>query len=128
MTKPTTTARVQFALMLLLAAVATAAFWIGLGFGQAWPVGLATAAFAVFVHLGRNRSGTVEAMAGIADERAQQLYTRATSFSGTVLTGVIVGWWLVTAAQGDPNETLSVLAAVGGVSFIAATAALARRS
>jgi hypothetical protein len=45
-----------------------------------------------------------------------------------VMSFLLPGWWLVTVAQGDPNTTLSVLAAVFGVTFIGAVAVLARRS
>jgi hypothetical protein len=36
-------------------------------------------------------------------------------------------WWLVTIAQGDPNEVLSIACAIFGVSFIFAVVVLARR-
>jgi hypothetical protein len=38
------------------------------------------------------------------------------------------GWFLVTVAQGDPHETLSILSAVFAVCSIGAIAVLARRS
>ena len=40
---------------------------------------------------------------------------------------LLPAWWLVTVAQGDPNETLSLLCAIFGVSFILAIVVLARR-
>ena len=38
----------------------------------------------------------------------------------------IPAWWLVTVAQGDPNETLSLVAAIYGLSFVGAAIALPR--
>jgi hypothetical protein len=37
-------------------------------------------------------------------------------------------WWLVTVAQGNPNDTLALLCAIFGVTFILSIAVLARRS
>jgi hypothetical protein len=41
---------------------------------------------------------------------------------------VLPGWWLVTVAQGEPNNVLSGLCAIFGVTFVVAVAVLARRS
>ena len=41
---------------------------------------------------------------------------------------LLPGWWLVTVAQGDPNQTLAALSAIFGVSFIMVVVFLARRS
>jgi len=40
---------------------------------------------------------------------------------------VLVGWWLVSVAAGEPNETIGVLCAVFGVTYLAASALAARR-
>jgi hypothetical protein len=82
----------------------------------------------VVVLAGRGRSGTLDVMSGIGDERARLLYTRACAFAGTVMSFVLPGWWLVTVATGDPNETLSLCAAIFAVSFVGAAVVLARRS
>jgi hypothetical protein len=66
-------------------------------------------------------------MSGIGDERAKLLYTRAVAFAGTVMSFVLPIWWLVTIAQGDPNEVLSICCAIMGLSFLFAVAVLARR-
>ena len=67
-------------------------------------------------------------MSGTGDERIRSLYTRAVAFAGAVMSFVLPGWWLVTVAQGDPDETLALLSALFGASFIVAVAFLARRS
>jgi hypothetical protein len=58
----------------------------------------------------------------------RSLYTNAVAIAGTVMSFVLPGWWLVTVAQGDPDPQLSVLCAVFGFTFVAATIVLARRS
>jgi len=40
---------------------------------------------------------------------------------------VLPGWWLVTVAIGEPNETLGILCAIFGVLWVAAVVVLARR-
>jgi hypothetical protein len=41
---------------------------------------------------------------------------------------VLVGWWLVTVASGDPDETLSALCAIFAVAWMGAAIVLPRRS
>jgi hypothetical protein len=84
-------------------------------------------AFTAIVHFGRRRSNTLEVMSGTGDERVRSLYTQAVAIAGTVMSFLLPAWWLVTVAQGDPNETLSLLCAIFGVSFILAIVVLARR-
>ena len=84
-------------------------------------------AFLLLVYFGRRRSDTLDVMSGIGDERAKLLYTRAVAFSGTVMSFVLPIWWLVTVAQGDPNEVLTWCCAIFGATFILAVAVLARR-
>jgi hypothetical protein len=83
--------------------------------------------FLLLVYFGRRRSDTLDVMSGIGDERGKLLYTRAVAFAGTVMSFVLPIWWLVTIAQGDPNEVLSIACAIFGVSFIFAVVVLARR-
>ena len=85
-------------------------------------------AFLLLVYLGRRRSDTLDVMSGIGDERAKLLYTRAVAFSGTVMSFVLPIWWLVTVAQGDPNEVLTWCCAIFGATFVLAVVVLARRS
>jgi hypothetical protein len=85
-------------------------------------------AFLLLVLLGRRHSDTLDVMSGIGDERGKLVYTRAVAFAGTVMSFVLPIWWLVTIAQGDPDDTLSLMCAIFGVSFILAVVVLARRS
>ena len=119
--------RVQFAGMLLIAAATFAAFWIGLGFSEAWPAGLTVLAFALLVQLGRGRSATIEVLGGLGDERTSALYARASTITCGVLSFVIPGWWLGTVIGGEPNETQSQLGAIFAVTFLGAAALTARR-
>ncbi len=119
---------VQVAGMLAITAATTAVFWIAQGFDAALPVALLLLAFTAVVHFGRRRSNTLEVMSGTGDERVRSLYTQAVAVAGTVMSFVLPGWWLVTVAQGEPNDVLSALCAIFGVTFIVAIAVLARRS
>lgn len=119
---------VQVAGMLAITAATTTVFWIADGFDAAFPVALVLLAFTAVVHFGRRRSNTLEVMSGTGDERIRSLYTQAVAIAGTVMSFVLPGWWLVTVAQGEPNNVLSALCAIFGVTFIAAVALLARRS
>jgi hypothetical protein len=119
---------VQVLGMVAIGAAAVAVFWIAEGFDGAWPVALIMAAVILVVHFGRDRSNTLEVMSGTGDERVRSLYTRAVAFAGAVMAWVLPGWFLVTVAQGEPNQTLSLLSAVFAVCFIGAVAVLARRS
>jgi hypothetical protein len=67
-------------------------------------------------------------MSGIGDERGKLLYTRAVAFTGTVMSFVLPIWWLVTIAQGEPNDVLAFCCAIFGATFILAVVVLARRS
>ena len=119
---------VQVAGMLAITAATTAVFWIAQGFDAAFPVGLVLLAFTAVVHLGRRRSNTLEVMSGTGDERVRSLYTQAVAIAGTVMSFLLPGWWLVTVAQGEANDTLAVLCAIFGATFVVAIAVLARRS
>ena len=118
---------VQVAGMLAITAATTAVFWIAEGFEAAFPVALVLLAFTAVVHFGRRRSNTLEVISGTGDERVRSLYTQAVAIAGTVMSFLLPAWWLVTVAQGDPNETLSLLCAIFGVSFILAIVVVARR-
>jgi hypothetical protein len=100
--------------------------------GGDWAGGLIGSAILVaylaVIAIGRRRSDTLSVMSGLGDERSRHLYMRACAFAGTVMAFVIPGWWLVTVAEGKPNPTLNVLGSIFGVSFIAASIVLARRS
>lgn len=118
---------VQVIGMLAITAATTAVFWAANGFEEAWPVAAVLLAFTAVVHFGRRRSNTLEVMSGTGDERVRSLYMRAVALAGTVMSFLLPAWWLVTVAQGDPNETLSLLCGIFGLSFILSVALLARR-
>jgi hypothetical protein len=66
-------------------------------------------------------------MSGTGDERVRSLYLRAVAFTGMVMAFLLPAWWLVTVAQGDPNEVLNWLCAIYGATFVLAIVVLARR-
>jgi hypothetical protein len=118
----------QLSAGLVLVAAVFAAFAVG---GDP-AFGLVSAAlvlaFLLVVYFGRRRSDTLDVMSGVGDERGKLLYTRAVAFSGTVMSFVLPIWWLVTVAQGDPNEVLSICCAIFGATFVLAVVVLARRN
>jgi hypothetical protein len=117
----------QLGIGLLTVAATFAAFAVGSGLADAAVSAGLVLALLVVVAAGRHRSGTLDVMSGIGDERSRSLYLRSTAFTGTVMSFVLPGWWLATVAQGDPNETLTVLCAIMGVTFLVSVAAFARR-
>ena len=117
----------QLTLGLVLAAGVFAAFAAGGDAAFGLVTGALVLAFLLLVYFGRRRSDTLDVMSGIGDERAKLLYTRAVAFTGTVMSFVLPIWWLVTVAQGEPNDTLTVCCALFGFSFIAGSVILARR-
>jgi hypothetical protein len=121
------TARAQIVAMVMLSLAVFAAFWIGVGFADAWPALLILLAFTAFVAVFRSRSTTVEVMGGIGDERTTALYTRAGAWTAGAMTLVLPAWWLVTVALGDPDQTLSLVCAIFGATWIATSLIAARR-
>ena len=119
---------VQVAGMLAITAACVTVFWIAEGPEAALPFGAVLLAFTAIVHFGRRRFNTLEVMSGTGDERVRSLYTNAVAIAGTVMSFVLPGWWLVTVAQGEANDTLAVLCAIFGATFVLAVAVLARRS
>jgi hypothetical protein len=118
----------QLTLGLILVAAVFVAFALGGNAGEGAISAAIVLAFLLLVLLGRRHSDTLDVMSGIGDERGKLLYTRAVAFAGTVMSFVLPGWWLVTIAQGDPDETLSLMCAIFGASFVLAVVVLARRS
>jgi hypothetical protein len=117
----------QLTLGLILVAAVFVAFAIGGDPGHGAVSAAIVLAFLLVVLFGRRRSDTLDVMSGIGDERAKLLYTRAVAFAGTVMSFVLPIWWLVTIAQGDPNEVLTICCAIFGATFILAVVVLARR-
>ena len=118
----------QLMLGLVLVAAVFVAFAVGGDAGEGAVSAAIVLAFLLLVLLGRRHSDTLDVMSGIGDERGKLLYTRAVAFAGTVMSFVLPIWWHVTIAQGNPDDTLSLMCAIFGVSFILAVVVLARRS
>jgi len=119
--------RMQLLFLSGLAVVTGVAIGIDAGVIQGVVSGALAFALAALLYLGRDRFDLINVMSGSGDERTRTLYTRATAFAGSVLIGVITCWWLAASIEGEVNETLTVLVAIGSVSFVAAAAYLARR-
>jgi hypothetical protein len=118
---------VQLIGMFMIAAAAVAAFWVAEGVVSAAVTALVMAGFIAIVHFGRKRFDTIEVMGGVGDERIRTLYTRAIALTGTVMSLVLPGWWLVTVAQGESNDTLNLLCAIFGAAFVLSVVLVARR-
>jgi hypothetical protein len=126
-TRTTREARTQLVGMLLIAAAGTAAYWIGQGASGGLQAGALLFGFALLVHLGRRRGGTLETMSGVGDERTRVLAQRATAFTGYAMALVLAGWGLVAAAIGSFNATVGILSLVFAVTWISASAVYSRR-
>jgi hypothetical protein len=118
---------VRLGALVALALGTGAAFGIAEGFAAGLLAGAWMLVFVGILHLGGGRFDALDVMGGGGDERTRALSARAIAFTGAVLAYVIVGWWLVTLIQGDVDETLTVLAAVGGISFVASALLFSRR-
>jgi hypothetical protein len=118
----------QLMVGLVLVAAVFVAFAVGGDAGQGAVSAAIVLAFLLLVLLGRRHSDTLDVMSGIGDERGKLLYTRAVAFAGTVMSFVLPIWWLVTIAQGEPNDVLALCCAIFGASFILGVVILARRS
>ncbi len=120
--------RAALTLELLLAAAVFAAFVIGGQVGQGlFSLGLLLGLIAV-LWFGRTRSETVELMSGIGDERTRDLYQRSLSMTANVLVFVLIGWWLVSVAVGEQNETVAQVCAIAGVTWLGSILWLRRHS
>ena len=117
----------QLVMGLVLVAAVFVAFAVGGDAGDGAVSAAIVLAFLLVVLFGRRRSDTLDVMSGIGDERGRLLYTRAVAFSGTVMSFVLPGWWLVSIARGEPNDAVALLCAIFGVTFVGAVVVLARR-
>jgi hypothetical protein len=118
--------RGQMVLALAIAGVTITAFWIG--GSVAWAIPTAVVMLGVLAAMAfRDRSQTAEMVYGVGDERTRQLHARVCALAGLVMLAVIVIWYLVTVAQGNPNETLGLLAVIFNASLIGAAVVVARR-
>ena len=90
-------------------------------------IGGAMVALVAVLRLGRRRIDAVRVVGGAGDERNQLLSTQATAVTSGVLVMVMTGWFLVSAALGEPNETLMILLPLYLVVQVVSSAYLARR-
>jgi hypothetical protein len=111
----------------LIALATGVAFAVGDSLASGLVGGAIVLAFVLVVAGGRRHSATLEVMSGIGDERTRHLYTVAVAWTGTVMSVLLPAWWLVTLALGDSNETLNLVCAIFGVTFIACVVVISRR-
>ncbi|MGH2980606.1 MAG: hypothetical protein ACRDKV_01000 [Solirubrobacterales bacterium] len=117
----------QLGVLLAVTAAIVAAIWVGAGVEWAIPSAMVMLGFIALLVFGVGRSDTAEVIYGVGDERVRQLHLRACAAAGVAMLAVIVLWYLVTVAMGDPNETLGVLATLFNGSLITAAVTLSRR-
>jgi hypothetical protein len=113
--------------LLAITAAIVAAFWIGVGIEWAIPSAIIMLGFIAALIFGVGRSDAAEVMYGVGDERVRELHQRACASAAVVMLAVIVGWYLVTIAAGDPNNTLGTLAVLFNGTLITAAATQSRR-
>ena len=116
------------AFSLFLGVLMLAAFWIGGSLVDGLTaLGVMAALGAVFF-FGR-RSETLQGLGGPGrDERWERIDVHATALTGLILITVIIGAFLVDVARGGDGSPYGLLAAVGGVAYIASVAILRARS
>ena len=123
----THTRTLQLAWAAVLALVVPAIFWIAEGPISALIVAAWGWATILVFHLGRRRSEVIKIIGNTGDERVRTLHLRALAFAGFVLWAVLTVWWLVSASGGEGNETVGILAATFGISYVAAALFQSRR-
>ena len=105
-----------------LGLVALVSYWLGgrplKGLG-----GLLVMAAVGALFLFGSRSETLQGLGGPGrDERWAMIDTTATAFAGLVAFVAIAAMFLVEVAQGEDGKPYTVLAAVAGISYLAAVA------
>jgi uncharacterized membrane protein len=105
-----------------------AAFWFGIAPQVGLIAGGSMLLMTAAVHFGRRRNDALGVISGAGDERVRDLSTRATAAAGGLLAIVVLAWWLVTVARGEPNTTLSILWSIFALASLAATLYYSRRS
>ena len=89
------------------------------GWGSGLVVMFLLLAFIATVYFGRSRSETLAILSSTGDERTRSLYQRALSITANVMVYILVGWWLISTAAGDVNETVNLITAIFGLVFLA---------
>jgi hypothetical protein len=117
----------QLAALLAIAVAVIGVFWAVEGLEGALPVAAIMLALVAILHFGRGRSDTLRVMSGVGDERVRSLYRQAVAVTGSVMSFVLPGWWLVTILRGEPSETLTALCSIFGATFLISVVVLARR-
>ena len=112
--------------ILIVDVIVIAAFWIGEALNPPRRPRRSCSPRRVLV-FGRGRSQTAEVISGVGDERTRDLYQRSASVTCGVMSVVIVGWFLGTVIDGDPNQTLSLLGFIFGVTLLVSAAFFGRR-
>lgn len=110
----------------LVAAVFTG-YTIGEGVEEAIVPSLLVGGVLLLFLLGRRHSDSLDTMSGIGDERTRDNNTRAAAFAGNLLAWVVPIWFLVTVAEGEPNQTLALVGTIFAVSWVAAAIFYSRR-
>lgn len=115
-------------LCLILGVAYLVAFWLGGNLG-AGIGGLAVMVAYGALLLAGGRSETIRTLRGQPiDERWQMFDLRASAFAGTIVITVLIGGFLYEMARGQDGNPYSLLAAVAGISYIAALLWLRWRS
>ncbi len=108
------------AFQVLFALVCIGAGWYGgdlaLGFACA---GVLLASAAAFYAAGRRGKDIGGILTGVGDERVKSIYRDATFRTGEMLMYILAIWGVVSAAQGETNETLVAILMIFGALWIA---------
>jgi hypothetical protein len=116
------------AFALALGALMFAAFAIGGDVTQG-AISFAIMAGAGALFLFGRRGETLRGIGGPErDERWEAIDLRAVAYTGMVLIACILGAWLYEVARGEDGDPFTLLAAIGGLSYVLSVALLRRRS
>lgn len=116
------------AFSLFLGALILVAFWVGGSLADGLKGFAVMAGVAVIVVIG-SRSDTLRGLSGPGrDERWAFIDTKATAFTGLVLIATLLGLWLYEIADGRDGDPYGRLAALSGVTYLAAIAWLRWRT
>jgi Na+/melibiose symporter-like transporter len=112
-----------------LAVLVFAALWVGGDPIGGVYAGAVLVAFGLIVLFAGARSETVRALRGDGrDERFRTIDIQATAFTGTVLICALIVLWVIEIVQGHDGNPYGALAALAGVSYLAALVFLRLRS
>ena len=115
---PVTAWRADLAWYLGIAGASGLAFGLGQGLMAGLLAGTTMLVFAVVLALGRRRIDAIRVVGGAGDERNRDLYTRSLAVAGGVLGLAVTGWYLLTVARGEPDDTLLALTVLFAAVFV----------